>query len=175
MLNYQGMYLNLAWNCRVCVGAVFLCLSACLPSLATLEWIDQQHFAKTKMGCVSLSSDLNVIVAITSYYCVILKMVILHVAIKQFIMEFLRFFKEQKPVSFQKNEKTDWKKQVGVFSKKTVFSQPWLSFNPFFVIFSWLHDLEQVMLPSIGLGMRRTSGVYVHGIEETKNYWHLSA
>jgi len=59
------------------------------------------------MGCVSLSSDLNVIVAITSYYCVILKMVILHVAIKQFIMEFLRFFKEQKPVSFQKNEKTD--------------------------------------------------------------------
>jgi len=53
-----------------------------LPNLTTLEWIDQQLFAKTKMGYISLPSDLNVIIGITSYYCVILKMVILLDAIK---------------------------------------------------------------------------------------------
>jgi len=71
-------YINLTWNGRVCVGVAFLCLCACLPNLTTLEWIDQQPFVKTKMGYISLSSDLNAIIGITSYYCVILKMVILH-------------------------------------------------------------------------------------------------
>jgi len=33
--------------------------------------IDQQHFAKTKMGYISLPSNLNVIIGITSYHCVI--------------------------------------------------------------------------------------------------------
>jgi len=34
------------------VGVVFLCLlCACLPNFTTLGWIDQQRFAKTKMGC----------------------------------------------------------------------------------------------------------------------------
>jgi len=76
-------YINLMWNGRVCVGVAFLCLlCACLPNLTTLEWIDQQHFAKTKMGYISLPSDLNAIIGIKSYYCVIQKMVILHDAIK---------------------------------------------------------------------------------------------
>jgi len=34
-------------------GLAFLCLlCAFLPSLTTLEWIDLQHFAKTKMGYI---------------------------------------------------------------------------------------------------------------------------
>jgi len=42
---------------RLCGGA-FLCLMcACLPS----RTIDQQHFAKTKMGYISLPSNLNAI------------------------------------------------------------------------------------------------------------------
>jgi len=85
MLNQQSIYINLTCNCRVCVGVVFLCLlCACLPSLTTLESIDQQHIAKTKIRYISLPSNLNAIMGITSYYCVILKMVILHDAIKTF-------------------------------------------------------------------------------------------
>jgi len=55
-----------------------------LPSLTTLESIDQQHFAKTKIRYISLPPNLNAIIGrpITSYYCVILKMVILRDAIK---------------------------------------------------------------------------------------------
>jgi len=58
---------------------------------------------------------------------------------KQFRMGFLCcFFKEQKPVSFKKKQKTDikkQKKQVGwVVFKKTGFSQP-LIFQSFCVIF----------------------------------------
>jgi len=34
---------------RLC-GNVFSLMCACLPSLTTWEWTDQQHFAKTKMG-----------------------------------------------------------------------------------------------------------------------------
>ena len=44
--------------------------------------IDQQHFAKTKMGYISLPSHLNAIIGITSCCCVILQVVILHGAIK---------------------------------------------------------------------------------------------
>jgi len=59
------------------------------------------------MGYISLPSDLNAIIGITSYHCVILKMVILHDAIKTiqnrvFVFFFLK--KEQKAISFQKNE-----------------------------------------------------------------------
>jgi len=46
-----------------------------------LELIDQEHFAKTETGYISLTSILNAIIGITSYYCVILKMVILHDAV----------------------------------------------------------------------------------------------
>jgi len=62
--------------------------------------IDQKHIAKSKMGYISLSSILNAIIGITSYYCVILKMVILHDAIKTIQNGDFVFFlkKEQKPV-----------------------------------------------------------------------------
>jgi len=34
-----------------CVGVAFLCLlCACLPSLTTMKWTDQQHFALNKNG-----------------------------------------------------------------------------------------------------------------------------
>jgi len=56
------------------------------------------------MGYISLPSNLNAIIGITSYYCVILKMVILHHAIKIIQNEVFVFFvqKEQKTVSIQK-------------------------------------------------------------------------
>ena len=55
------------------------------------------------MEYISFPSNLNAIIDIKSYYCVILKMVILHDAIKiiqnrVFVFFFLK--KEQKPVSF---------------------------------------------------------------------------
>ena len=172
------------------MGVVFLCfLCTCLPSLATLEWIDQQNFAKTKVRyrpvarfqylvwhnkflrgqdfCfyymfetffsgrnkiwggtkeiwghrprmppvatgliryISLPPNLNAIVGITSYYCVILKMVILHDAIKTIQNGVWFFWKEQKPVSlkkqkhldFEKNKKTRWVE----FKKTRVFLNP---------------------------------------------------
>jgi len=82
---------------------VFLCLLyACLPSLTVQEWTDQQHFVKTKMGYISLPSILNAIIGITSYYCVILKMVILHDTIKTIQNGVFLFSlkKEQNNVSF---------------------------------------------------------------------------
>jgi len=63
------------------------------------------------MGFISLSSNLNAIIGITSCYCVILKIVTLHDAIKTIQNGVLVFFKkEQKSVFFQKkNKKTDLK------------------------------------------------------------------
>jgi len=54
-----------------------------------------------------LASFLNTIIGITSYYCVILKMVMLHDAIEA-IQNIFSFFKRAQPVSFQKPpKKTD--------------------------------------------------------------------
>ena len=153
------------------MGVAFLCLlRAFLPSLTTLEWIDQQHFAKTKMGYISLPSNLNATIGITSYYCVILKVEILHDAIETIPNGvFVFFFKRAKTCFFWKKTNSDLKKQVGCFFlKKTGFSQPWLSFNTF-VIFPWSHDLEQVTSLSVWLDVRRTLieyRVYVPGNEE---------
>jgi len=59
------------------VGVALLCLLwAFLPSLITLEQIDQQHFAKTEIGYIPLPLECHI--AITSYDCVIMQMVILH-------------------------------------------------------------------------------------------------
>jgi len=57
---------------------------------------------KTNMGYIFFPSILNAIVGITSYYCVILKMVILHDAIKTIQNGVFLFFlkKEQNLVSF---------------------------------------------------------------------------
>jgi len=81
---------------------VFLCLlCAFLPSLITLEWIEKK-FAKTKKGYISLPSNFNGIIGMTSYYCVILKIMILHDSIKTIKNKVLPFSlkKEQNLVSF---------------------------------------------------------------------------
>ena len=60
-------------------------------------------------------SNLYGIIRITSYYCVILKMMILHDGIKAMQNEVFVFFsrkKEQKPVSFQKNKKKHIKTDI---------------------------------------------------------------
>ena len=128
------MYINLTWNGRVCVRVSFLCqLWACLPNPTTLEWIDQQPFAKTEMRYISLPSDLNATIAIKSCYCVIQNMVILYDAIQTIQNSVFVFFlkKEQRPVSFQKKKKKRIKKTCELFFFKLGFFQPWLSFNPF--------------------------------------------
>jgi len=118
MLNQQGVYINLTCNCRVSVGVVFLCLlCAYLPSLTTLESIDQQHFAKTKVGYIS-PPNLNAIIGITSYYCVILKMVMLHDSIKTIQNAVLCYFYRTKTSFSSKTTKypdikRNEKKQVG--------------------------------------------------------------
>jgi len=60
------------------------------------------------MGYISLPSILNAIIDITSYCCVILKMVILHESIKTIQSVFFSVFlkKEENIFSFQKNPKT---------------------------------------------------------------------
>ena len=84
--------------------------------LAATVW----SFAHLPLGL----SDRNTMIVITSYYCVILKMVILHDAIKTIQNGVLCFSleKERKPVS-QKN-------------KVVFFQKTWISLNPGF---SWVN------------------------------------
>jgi len=121
------MPINLTWNCRVCVQMVFLCLLCAFLPNTTLEWIDQK-FAKTKMEYISLPSNLNSIIGTTSYYCVILKIMIFHDPIKTIknkvfpfskkkITKLCFFFKKtEKPVFLKKQ------KQVGFFF---FLKKPW--------------------------------------------------
>jgi len=75
------------------------------------------------MGCISLHSNLNAIIGVTIYYCVILKMVILHDAIKTGFCVFLEknknlfLFKNTKKIELKKAQK-----QVGCFEKNGFFS-----------------------------------------------------
>jgi len=86
------------------VGVAFLFSVRMLAKLCKpLERSDQQHFAKTKMGYISLPSILNAIIGIRSY-CVILKIVILYDAV-QTIQIFFFMKKERKPVSLKKKQK----------------------------------------------------------------------
>jgi len=153
-------YINLKWNGSVCVGVAFLCLlCAWLPNLTTLEWIDQQHFAKTKMAYISLTSDLNAIIGIKSYYFVILKMVILRDAMKTIQNSVFVFFpkKSKNLFLFKKTTKKRIRKQnmwIVLFQTRD-FSTHYLS-TLFFVIFTWSHDLEQVTSLSVWLGARCT-------------------
>jgi len=137
MLNQQGIYINLTCNCRVSVGVVFLCLlCACLPSHATLESIDQQHFAKTKLRYISLPPNLNAIIGITSHYRVILKMVILHDATKTIQNGVSVFFFSEWGFPKHPDLKRNEKKQVGWgFKKNSDFPRTWSSFNTFFCDF----------------------------------------
>jgi len=73
------------------------------------------------MGYIALPSILSAIIDITSYYCVILKIVILHDGIKTLQDVFFLFSlkKEQNLVSFKKkNKKNRW---LGFFEKKNGF------------------------------------------------------
>jgi len=73
------------------------------------------------MGYISLPSNLNAIIGITSYYCVILKMVILHHAIKTFRNGVFVFFcaKRTKNCFFSKKQKM--KNRWVVILTKAVF------------------------------------------------------
>jgi len=91
-------------------------------------------FCEKKMGYISLPSNLNAIIGIISYYCVILKMVILHDAIKTTQNGVLVFKKkERKTVSFQKNKPKNWMKKTGglFFSKKHFFFSTLIVFQSF--------------------------------------------
>ena len=133
----------------------FLCLlCACLPSFATYEWSDQQHFTKTKMGYISLPSVLNARVGITSYYCVILKIVILHdgkTTIQNAVFRF-SLKKERNIVSFQKTKKTLFifkqKNRWLFFLKKktkTGCSQPYLLWP-----WIWVNDCRNTIPSASG-------------------------
>jgi len=77
--------------------------SLCGSGFSLCACLVTNNTAKTKMGYISLPSHLNAIIGIKSYYCVILKMVILHDAVKTIQNRVLVIFlKKQKYVSFQK-------------------------------------------------------------------------
>jgi len=80
------------------------------------------------MGYISLPLNVNAIIGITNYYCVLSKIVVLHDAIKTIqngVFVFLQN-KNENLFFFQKvNKKTVIKKQVGcIFLKKRVFLNP---------------------------------------------------
>jgi len=81
------------------------------------------------MGYISLPLNLNAIIGITSFYCVNLKMVILHDAIKTIENGVFAFFikKNKNLFLFKKQKSSDLKikkKQVGCFFKNWFFSTP---------------------------------------------------
>jgi len=128
---------------------------------------DGVHFFPLKLECHNSY-------CITIYYCVILQMVILHNAIKQFRMFFLCFFEKRTKTCFFSisPQKMDCKKQEGWIFLKLCFSTLTI-FQNFFVIFPWSHDLEQVTSLSVWLGVRCTPRVKDPGNEEAENCWHL--
>jgi len=89
------------------------------------------------------------------------------------------FFKKRTNTCFcffkKKQQKADLKnRMVGFFLKAHFFSTV-TTFQFFFVIFPWSHDLEQVTSLSVWLGVRRTPKVKDPGNEEAENYCHLNA
>jgi len=79
------------------------------------------------MGYISLPSNLNGIIGITSYYCVILKIMIFNDAIKTIKNKVFPFSlkKEQNLVSFLKKNKKSFSKNLGglfFFKKNRFFS-----------------------------------------------------
>ena len=89
-----------------------------LAKPTTLQLIDQQHFTKTKMEYISLPSNFNAMIGISSYYCVILKFVILHHAkktVQNGVFVFLFFLKNKSKQSVQKKQRNRIKKSGGLF------------------------------------------------------------
>jgi len=84
---------------------------------------------------------MNAIIGITSYYCVNLKMVTLHDAIKTIQNMFLCFFskKRTKTCLFSKKiikmDEKKTKKRINYFSSKPVLFSTLITFQSFFVIF----------------------------------------
>jgi len=60
------------------------------------------------------------------------------------------------------------------FFEKNGFFLTLAIFESFFVIFPWSHDLEQLTLLSVWLGVRRTPRAKDHYNEEAEDYWHLN-
>ena len=128
------------------MGVAFLCLlCACLPTLPLWSELTNNSLRKQRWGTflyISLPSDLNAIIGITSYYCVIHKMVILHDAIKTIQNKVFAFFskKRTKTCTFSKNEEKQIKKitknpcELFFFLKNPFFSTL-IIFQSFFVIF----------------------------------------
>jgi len=85
------------------------------------------------MGYISLPSNLNGIIGITSYYCVILEIMILHDAIKTIKNKVFPFsLKKEQNCFFKKNNKKTLKKTGGLgFLKKPRFFSTLVKIQPF--------------------------------------------
>ena len=100
------MHINVPWNSRHYVGVANLCCAhACQPyHFDGVNW--PTTVCETTMGYISVSSVLSAIIGITSYYCVILKMVIQHDAIKTIQYGvFVFFLKKEKSLFLFKTNK----------------------------------------------------------------------
>ena len=88
-------------------------------------------------------------------------MVILHDAIKTIQNSVFAFFtKKRTKTCFLKKQKTRIKKQnMWIDFFKPGFFSTLIIFQPFFVIFPWSHDLEQVTSRSVWFGVRPTPKV----------------
>jgi len=80
------------------------------------------------MGYISLPLNVNAIIGITNYYCVLSKIVVLHDAIKTIqngVFVFLQNKNENLFFFSKSKQKNGYKKTSGLyFFKKTGFSQP---------------------------------------------------
>ena len=138
MLNQQGMHINFDMKLQSLCGVVFLCLlCACFtkPFHLGVNW--PTTLCENKDGVLFSPSISNAIIGITSYYCEILKMMMLHDVIKTILNGVFPFSLEKRTKScfFLKNPKNDFlnrfflkaqKNRWVVFlkKKKTSFCQP---------------------------------------------------
>ena len=123
------MYINLTWNCRICVVVAFLCLLfAFLPNFyhfgakwptTPCEDKDWVHSFTLKLECHNSYNKL--------WLCNSANCDIAWCNKNNPEWGFCVFFLKKKPVSL----KNGFKKPRRVVFKKKGFSQPWLSFNPF--------------------------------------------
>jgi len=119
----------------VCVGLAFLCLlSACFPRLTN-------NTLRKKRWSAFLPWNLNPKVDIADYNCVILKMVILHDAIKTLQNGVCVFSKKKKKKTYvfsKKQIKTDKKNNGGCFFQKSCF------FSTLIMLWSFFCDFPSI-------------------------------
>ena len=132
------MCINLTWNCRVCVGvASSVCWGRSCQALSLWSELnkDGAHFFTLKCECHNRYNKL---------FCVILKLLILHDAIKTIQSGVFVFLKKgTKTCFFSKSKKFGLKNRWVVFSKKYIFLNP-DCLSILCVVFPWSHDLVQV-------------------------------